>query len=107
LRSDPINSAGPVGNAEQEARMIERLFFSHPAAIGESYREHAAVAARFGLSMMAGGLACIVHAAIPALFEHSASDRVNRLHAQMGERRRLAHQPGDPGAGSWAPNYEI
>lgn len=69
--------------------MFERIFLSHPRAVGESYGEHAATAGRFGFTMIIGGAACVVHAVVPALFARTASDAVKRLYGQM-----LARQPG-------------
>ena len=86
----------------------KHLFTAHPAAVGETYFEHGATAIRFGLTMIAGGVACLIHAVVPALCAHSASERVKRLYTQM-----RARQPGlaskraafdDP---SWRPEYEI
>ncbi|MEI9851874.1 MAG: DUF6356 family protein [Sphingomonas sp.] len=68
--------------------MIDRLFLSHPRSVGESYGEHAATAARFGAAMIVGGLACLVHALVPALFVRTASNTVKRLYGRM-----LARQP--------------
>ena len=59
------------------------LFTDHPHSVGESYGEHARFALRFAgqLAMAAGAAA--VHAVCPALFDHSASARVKKLHAQL------------------------
>jgi hypothetical protein len=88
--------------------MIDRIFLSHPRSVGESYSEHAATAARFGATMVVGGVACLIHAVLPALFPRSASDRVKRLYAQMvsrqpafAERRPAFHEP------EWQIEYEI
>lgn len=67
--------------------LAERLLFAHPRAVGESYAEHAAVASRFGLAMIAGGLRCLIHAVIPALHQTAASDTVERLNRQLQHRR--------------------
>ncbi|MEG3179705.1 DUF6356 family protein [Sphingomonas sp. LT1P40] len=56
--------------------MIDRLLLRHPREVGESYGEHFTTAAGFGAHMVVGGLACIVHAVIPALFVRTASDTV-------------------------------
>lgn len=69
--------------------MIDRLFLSHPRSIGESYGEHALTAGRFGATMVVGGVACLIHAAVPAFFARTASNRVKQLYAQM-----VARQPG-------------
>jgi hypothetical protein len=38
--------------------------------------------------MIAGGFACLVHAVLPAVFEHSASRTVAALHVRMVTNRR-------------------
>lgn len=88
--------------------MITRLFLAHPRSVGESYGEHAATAARFGVTMMVGGAACIVHAVLPFLFVRTASDSVKRLYAQMmarqpafAEKKPAFQQP------EWQLDYEI
>ena len=63
--------------------IIERLFLAHPSAVSEDYIAHARVAARFALLLLGAGLAALVHAFIPALFETSASSTINKLHAEM------------------------
>jgi len=58
----------------------------HLDEVGENYREHCGKAASFGLTMIAGGLACLVHAVFPSLFQHVGSDTVRRLHATLCKR---------------------
>ena len=70
--------------------MIRRLFTDHPAAVGESYARHFGVASRFGLTMIAGGAACLVHAVFPALFQTTGSGTVTRLHRRMVAARAAA-----------------
>ena len=83
-----------------------RLFANHPRSVGETYAEHFGIAFRFGLTMVTGGLACLIHALCPALFERTGSRAIKRLYAEMTSRQpghqRLAHQ--EP---SWQPEYEI
>lgn len=67
--------------------LAERLLLEHPRTVGESYAEHAAVAGRFGLAMIAGGVRCLVHAVVPALHQTAASDTVERLNRQLQHRR--------------------
>ena len=85
---------------------IDRWFAEHPRSVGETYPEHFGLAFRFGLTMLAGGLACLVHALFPKLFERTGSGTIKRLYAQLISRQpgheRLAHE--DP---SWRPDYEI
>lgn len=49
-----------------------------------SYRD----AMGFAFTMLAGGLACLVHAVFPFLFTRIGSDCIRRLHKQMVENRR-------------------
>ncbi|MEQ1755409.1 MAG: DUF6356 family protein [Micropepsaceae bacterium] len=67
--------------------MIE-FFQRHPRSVGETYFEHMAVAANFGVLMVVGGLACLVHALIPALFEFTASRVIATLYTRMVSKRR-------------------
>jgi hypothetical protein len=88
--------------------MIDRLFLSHPRSIGESYGEHAQTAFGFGWAMLWGGLACIVHALVPALFMRTASDTVKRLYAQMKSRQpAFSAEPPAFTEPSWQLEYEI
>ncbi|MDP5278129.1 DUF6356 family protein [Sphingomonas sp. DG1-23] len=88
--------------------MIDRFFLAHPRSVGESYGEHAATASRFGITMMIGGAACLVHAVLPNLFVRTASDTVKKLYAQMKARQpafsqeRPAFQQPE-----WQIEYEI
>ncbi len=66
--------------------MFQR-FTQHPAFVGESYPQHFVKAAVFGGQMIAAGLACVVHAALPFLFQHTGSDAIGKLHKAMEQRR--------------------
>ena len=63
----------------------------HLENVSESYGEHFAVASRFGLRMIAAGLACLVHAVMPFLFQRTASKAIRDLHGEMTERERRGH----------------
>ena len=65
---------------------FERLFIVHPRSVNEDYLAHASVALRFALLLLCAGLAALVHALIPALFETSASSTIKKLHREMTER---------------------
>ncbi|MCH4891906.1 MULTISPECIES: DUF6356 family protein [unclassified Sphingomonas] len=67
--------------------MIRRLFLDHPDSVGESYAEHFGVAAGFGLTMIAGGLACLVHAVVPAVFQRTGSQTIATLNARLVAKR--------------------
>ncbi len=67
--------------------MYRRLFIDHPRSIDESYSEHCMVAARFGVTMIWGGLGALVHAVVPGWCVTAGSDTVRRLNAIMVEQR--------------------
>jgi hypothetical protein len=64
----------------------------HPASVGESYLQHLHHASGFALSMIGGGLACLVHAVLPFLFAKTGSGVVADLSTRMiaGRRRQSA-----------------
>ncbi|MGI4732677.1 MAG: DUF6356 family protein [Janthinobacterium lividum] len=86
--------------------MFGRLFLDHPRSVDESYVAHAGVAFRFGLTMIAGGCACLAHGLVPALFTRTGSNTVRRLHAGMSNRH--AKPPITfVSVADWQPTYEI
>ncbi|QRE72786.1 DUF6356 family protein [Methylobacterium aquaticum] len=70
--------------------MSKLSFSEHPAAVGETYVEHMGVATSFGLSMIAGGLACLVHGILPFAFTSTGSRTILRLHDRMVANRSRA-----------------
>jgi len=66
---------------------LKRLFTEHPNSVGESYLEHLRSACRFGFSMLVGGVACLIHAALPFLCVRTGSNCVADLHSRMMARR--------------------
>lgn len=75
--------------------MLKRLFTAHPASVGESYLQHLGVAVSFGLRMLAGGLACLVHGLFPFLFVTTGSSTVRHLHRRMVTHRRRGATESD------------
>jgi hypothetical protein len=67
--------------------MFAKLFRDHPAEVGESYAEHFAAAGGFGLKMIVGGVACVIHALVPGLFVTTGSGTVKKLYDQMVAKR--------------------
>ena len=63
--------------------MLNDLFLSHPHSIGESYFQHQKTALGFALALWAAGLACMIHALVPCLFQTRASRAVAQLHNRM------------------------
>jgi hypothetical protein len=81
--------------------MIGRLFQEHPKSLGMSWAEHGAGAVMIGARMVGAGIACIVHAAVPALFTQTAGRTIMSLHDHMISRKAGAANPN-----AW-PDYEI
>lgn len=84
----------PGGFARLHLMSISRAnpFTEHPAAAGETYLAHLRTAAGFGFEMIAGGIACLVHALLPFLFVRTGSDCICRLHERMYARRRRCEE---------------
>ena len=67
-------------------------FTEHPATVGETYGQHFQTAMGFSVRMIGGGLACMVHAFLPFLFESTGSRAIRGLHERMmTHRSRVAH----------------
>jgi hypothetical protein len=81
--------------------MIGRLFQEHPKSLGMSWAEHGAGAVMIGARMVGAGIACIVHAAVPALFTQTAGRTIMSRHDHMISRKAGAANPN-----AW-PDYEI
>lgn len=61
---------------------------AHPAQVGESYFQHLGAAAGFGVRMIAGGLACLVHGILPFLCTTTGSRTISSLHERMVTNRK-------------------
>jgi hypothetical protein len=72
--------------------ILARLFTQHPASVGETYLQHLRSAATFAIRMLAGGLACMVHAFLPFLFERTASHCIHQLHERVVVHRAALQQ---------------
>lgn len=65
-----------------------KIFSEHPAMVGETYFEHLRMAFSFGSAMVLGGLACLLHGLVPALFVRTGSQTVQQLYNRMVVKRR-------------------
>ncbi len=65
---------------------MKTLFTRHPNSIGESFIKHFIVALSVGCRMVFAGLACIIHAFLPFLFDSTASNTVQKIHGEFKER---------------------
>jgi hypothetical protein len=61
----------------------------HLDEVGETYGEHFVHAGGYGVTLVVAGLACLVHAALPFLFERTGSDAIRTLHGRMASRGRM------------------
>jgi len=66
--------------------MAGNPFTQHPNEVGESYAAHFLNASQFGLRMLAGGTAVLVHAIFPFLFVQTGSRTMDKLHRRMTGR---------------------
>jgi hypothetical protein len=66
--------------------MAGNIFTQHPKTLGESYAAHFVNASSFGLRMLAGGAAILVHAFFPFLFVHTGSRTMAKLHRRITGR---------------------
>lgn len=88
--------------------MFDHLFLNHPRSVGESYTGHAATAFGFGVAMIGGGLACLVHGVVPALFTRTGSNTVKSLYGRMKSRQpAFARRPPAFTEPEWQLEYEI
>ncbi len=67
-------------------------FTEHPASVGESYPEHLRVATGFGVRMIAGGVAAVLHGVFPFLFKTTGSRTIEALHGRIVAKRGDAVQ---------------
>lgn len=66
--------------------MSQNPFTHHPHEVGESYGQHFVHAGGFGLRMLLGGAAVMIHAVLPFLFVNTGSQTMDKLHRQMSGR---------------------
>ncbi len=74
-------------------------FTEHPHQVGETYGEHLSTATGFGMAMIVGGLACLVHGALPFLCTSTGSRTIRRLHDRM-ITHRVRTMPSGAATGS-------
>jgi Family of unknown function (DUF6356) len=66
--------------------MLQKLLFTHPQSVGESYFAHQRVALTICFTLFGAALAALVHALIPALCERTASRTIAGLHQRIAGR---------------------
>lgn len=73
-------------NAPHRKSPLAVLFLDHPATVNESYLQHMRFALGFAFWLSIAAIAALVHAAIPALCETTASRILKRLTAKIESR---------------------
>lgn len=63
----------------------------HLEEAGEAYGEHMRFAAMVGLMAIGAGLACLIHAIVPALCRGTCSATIRELHRLFENRGELSH----------------
>ncbi|MHA1536743.1 MAG: DUF6356 family protein [Alphaproteobacteria bacterium] len=76
--------------------MLKRLFTDHPATVDETYGQHFSVAGWYGMRMLGGGLACLVHAVFPFVFLRTGSATIKHLHQHMTSRMGSPNAAASP-----------
>jgi hypothetical protein len=71
---------------------MKNIFTKHPHSLEESYFEHLFFALKFGTTMLLGGLACILHAIFPFLFEKTGSNLLLKMTHNFVERMPVAEE---------------
>ncbi len=74
---------------------MRRLFTEHPNSVGETYWQHLRQASSFGVRMIIGGFACILHGVLPFLFVKTGSKQIETLHGRMVVNRSKLPAPLD------------
>ena len=65
---------------------IATLFLDHPASVDETYFQHMRFALGFAFWLGVAATAALIHAAVPAACETTASRILKRLHARIESR---------------------
>ena len=66
--------------------MAGNIFTRHPHEVGESYAAHFLNASWFGLRMLGGGAAVLIHAIFPFLFAKTGTRTMEKLYRRMTGR---------------------
>ena len=92
-----------VGQQKESGRtwIVGRLFSEHPRSLGMSWAAHGAGAAAIAVRLIGAGLACLVHAIVPAWFTQTAGRTVTEIYEDIARRKAGAANPK-----AW-PDYEI
>ena len=81
--------------------MLDRYFLAHPRTVDEDYFVHMRHSLFFARHLLTAGLAALVHALVPALFERTGSTRVAMLYDRMVANRHRVEAKEAPAGLTW------
>lgn len=67
--------------------MMKELFTKHPKSVGETYWSHLIFASVCGIKLVLAGMACIIHAIFPFVFENTASNTTKDIQNKLTNRK--------------------
>ena len=88
-------------SADGRSSLVARLFTDHPRSLGMSWASHGIGAVGIAARLIGAGIACLIHAVVPAWFTQTAGRTVTRMHEDIVRRKAGAANPN-----AW-PDYEI
>lgn len=94
-------ATGHEVGSDRSATAVGRLFVDHPRSLGMTWASHGSGAAVIALRLIGAGVACLVHAVVPALFTQTAGRTVTDIYDDIARRKAGAANPQ-----AW-PDYEI
>lgn len=66
---------------------FKKIFFDHPAEIGEGYFEHQKNAFGISIKLLKLSMIVTIHAIFPCLFTDTASENIKKLNNKLFERK--------------------
>lgn len=66
---------------------FKKIFFDHPAEIGEGYFEHQKNAFRISIKLLKLSMIVTIHAIFPCLFTDTGSENIKKLNNKLIERK--------------------
>ncbi len=69
---------------------MKNIFTEHPHSVNETYGQHFCAAFKFGAQMMIGGVACVLHAIFPFIFQQTGSNYLFKIMQEFIARRQTA-----------------
>jgi heme/copper-type cytochrome/quinol oxidase subunit 1 len=58
---------------------MKNIFTQHPKSVNETYLQHMKFALLFGMTMIIGGIGCLIHAVLPFLFIQTGTNYLIKL----------------------------